>query len=77
MYDDSDEDTDVKALVSSWLKKQDESNRDILSGFIEEFFYKALEWVLKVVRFDMYLSCVRHRYAILFIILALHVQQLV
>lgn len=45
----SDEDTDVKAIVASWLKKQDDSQRDRLSGLIEDLFYRALEWVLKVV----------------------------
>ena len=45
----SDEDTDVKALVNSWLMKKDERERDILSGWIEDYFYKALEWVLKQV----------------------------
>ncbi len=45
----SDEDTDVKALVSSWLNKHESSAKDLLTGWIEDYFYKALEWVLKVV----------------------------
>jgi dynein heavy chain 2 len=47
----SDEDTDVKALVSSWLSKQEERARDMLSGWIEDSFYKALEWVLRMVSY--------------------------
>ena len=43
----SDEDTDVKALVSSWLSSQPDSEQQILSGWIEDYFYKAVEWVLK------------------------------
>ncbi|CAG2190736.1 DNCH2 [Mytilus edulis] len=42
-----DEDTDVKALVSSWLSSQPDSDQQILSGWIEDYFYKAVEWVLK------------------------------
>ena len=45
----SDEDTDVKALVSSWLGKQDPAARDSLTEWIGDYFYKALEWVLKQV----------------------------
>ena len=48
----SDEDTDVKALVTSWLSKQEEKSRELLTGLIDEFFYKALEWVLKQVQND-------------------------
>ncbi|XP_064610087.1 cytoplasmic dynein 2 heavy chain 1-like isoform X3 [Liolophura sinensis] len=42
----SDEDTDVKALVASWLSHQS-WDTDLLSGWIEDHFYTALEWVLK------------------------------
>ena len=45
----SDEDTDVKALVSSWLGKQDAGARDSLTEWIGDYFYKALEWILKQV----------------------------
>ena len=51
----SDEDTDVKALVTSWLSKQEERARDMLTGWIEDAFYKALEWVLRNV------SIMRHQ----------------
>ena len=42
----SDEDIDVKALVKSWLHDQPEEQRHI-EGWIEDYFYKALDWVLK------------------------------
>jgi len=50
----SDEDTDVKALVSSWLSSQPDSEQQILSGWIEDYFYKAVEWVLKKVSSSHY-----------------------
>ena len=44
----SDEDTDIKALVGSWLKRhQDERMRDVLSGWIDDHFYNALQIVLR------------------------------
>ncbi|XP_055895255.1 cytoplasmic dynein 2 heavy chain 1-like isoform X1 [Biomphalaria glabrata] len=43
----SDEDVDVKALVNAWLKTQEESDQQLLSGWIEDHFYRALQWVLK------------------------------
>ncbi|XP_022236566.1 cytoplasmic dynein 2 heavy chain 1-like [Limulus polyphemus] len=43
----SDEDTDIKAVISSWLQQQPDDVRHHLETFIEDFFYKALEWVLK------------------------------
>ncbi|CAH1776602.1 unnamed protein product [Owenia fusiformis] len=43
----SDEDTDVKALVTSWLTGQTEADQQQLGGWIEDHFYRALEWVLK------------------------------
>lgn len=42
----SDEDIDVKALVKSWLHDQPEEQRHI-EGWVEDYFYKALDWVLK------------------------------
>ena len=45
----SDEDTDVKALVSSWIKRQEGRDIQMLTGWIEDYFYRALEWVLKQV----------------------------
>ncbi|KAL3878520.1 hypothetical protein ACJMK2_030860 [Sinanodonta woodiana] len=43
----SDEDTDVKALITSWISILPESDRHVLSSYIEDYFYKALDWVLK------------------------------
>ncbi|KAI0210442.1 Cytoplasmic dynein 2 heavy chain 1 [Lamellibrachia satsuma] len=43
----SDENTDVKALVASWLSKQEENERVMLSGWVEDYFYRALELVLR------------------------------
>ena len=43
----SDEDTDVKVLVKSWLQSQPEEDRRMLETFLEDHFYKALDWVLK------------------------------
>lgn len=45
----SDEDTDIKAVVNSWLSSQPESEQHIMSGWIEDHFYKAVDWVLKQV----------------------------
>lgn len=46
----SDEDTDVKAIVQTWLNKLPESQRDKVSGWIEDHFYKGLDLVLKQVQ---------------------------
>lgn len=43
----SNEDTDVKALVSMWLKNQPKEDQQRLEGWLEDFFYKGLDWVLK------------------------------
>ena len=39
----------MKALVTAWLAKQDPDARENLQGWIDDYFYKALEWVLKQV----------------------------
>lgn len=52
----SDEDTDIKAIVSSWLSSQPEHEQDILSGWIEDTFYRAVDWVLKSVSFILITS---------------------
>lgn len=41
----SDEDTDEKALVHSWLQKQPEEMHMKYQGWFEDYFYRALEWV--------------------------------
>jgi hypothetical protein len=54
----SDEDTDVKALISTWLSSQPEADQGMLSGWIEDHFHKALAWVLKQVMYcKSYLFC--------------------
>ncbi|KAK7489861.1 hypothetical protein BaRGS_00018883, partial [Batillaria attramentaria] len=42
-----DEDVDVKALVTAWLNGQPQQEQQMLGGWIEDYFYKALSWVLK------------------------------
>lgn len=39
----------MKALIHSWLSKFPESEQQVLSGYIEDYFYRALDWVLKQV----------------------------
>ena len=41
----SDEDTDIKALVSSWMKGLS-GNSTQLQQWIEDCFYQALDWVI-------------------------------
>lgn len=36
----------MKALVKSWLQNLPEEQR-VIEGWIEDYFYKALDWVLK------------------------------
>ena len=46
----SDEDTDIKALVTGWLKSlpnSDNSSFSALEGWIDDYFYRALDWVMK------------------------------
>jgi len=45
----SDEDTSVEAVVMRWLHNQDEDDRDALGGWIKDYFYDALKWVLEQV----------------------------
>jgi len=45
----SDEDTSVEALVMRWLQSQDEEDRDLLGGWIKDYFYDALKWILEQV----------------------------
>ena len=43
----SDEETDIKALVASWLKSLSQSpTSSHLEGWMEDYFYKALNWVI-------------------------------
>jgi len=43
----SDENIDIKLLVKAWLDKQDKKSAKVLSQFIDNFFYKALDWITK------------------------------
>ncbi|KAJ7995299.1 hypothetical protein DPEC_G00243100 [Dallia pectoralis] len=43
----SDEDTDVNALVKSWLKGQRDEHRGNLENWMGDYFHRGLEWVLK------------------------------
>ncbi len=43
----SDEDTDVKGIISSWLKKQDATVQEVLPQYIEQYFFRALDWCQK------------------------------
>ena len=43
----SDEDTDIKAIVKAWFKRHSTSSSNLLEGWIEDYFYQALDWVLK------------------------------
>jgi len=45
----SDEDTSVEALVTRWLQSRDEDDRDVLGGWIKDYFYDALKWILEQV----------------------------
>ena len=41
----SDEDTDVKAIVKSWLKRH--ASSPSLAGWIEDYYHPALDWIIK------------------------------
>ncbi|XP_056467776.1 cytoplasmic dynein 2 heavy chain 1 isoform X1 [Gadus chalcogrammus] len=43
----SDEDTDVGALVKSWLSGQPQECRANLENWLSDYFHRALDWVLK------------------------------
>ncbi|XP_056138994.1 cytoplasmic dynein 2 heavy chain 1 [Lampris incognitus] len=43
----SDEDTDVGALVTSWLRGQPEECCGNLENWLGDYFHRALDWVLK------------------------------
>ncbi|KAG1684369.1 Cytoplasmic dynein 2 heavy chain 1 [Nymphon striatum] len=54
----SDENTDVKAYVQSWLNLQPDNVKQNLGLLIEDYFYRALEWVLKLNEFVVNVSLV-------------------
>ncbi|KAJ3052006.1 Cytoplasmic dynein 2 heavy chain 1 [Rhizophlyctis rosea] len=41
----SDEALDIPALVRAWLAKQPEKLRPALGAWLDEFFYKSLDWI--------------------------------
>ncbi|KAF2973673.1 hypothetical protein EK904_004515 [Melospiza melodia maxima] len=43
----SDEDTDLNALIKSWIRSQPEEYRCNLENWIGDYFEKALNWVVK------------------------------
>ncbi|CAF3644553.1 unnamed protein product [Adineta steineri] len=43
----SDEDTDVKAVVQSWLAKESDETRSSTEQFINDYFFEAFDWILK------------------------------
>ncbi|XP_013392185.1 cytoplasmic dynein 2 heavy chain 1, partial [Lingula anatina] len=43
----SDEDTDIKAFITSWMNTLPEAEQKTLAGWIEDYFYKGMDWVLK------------------------------
>lgn len=46
----SDEATDVKGIVSSWLACQGDNEKNgVLSSYIDDYFFKALDMVLRMV----------------------------
>lgn len=47
----SDEDTDSKAIVESWLQKEPEETRQYTEKLINQYFISAFDWVLAKVTF--------------------------
>ncbi|KAJ3215292.1 Cytoplasmic dynein 2 heavy chain 1 [Dinochytrium kinnereticum] len=43
----SDETLDAKALVKSWIKKQEEGARGKLDEWLNDLFFRAVDWVLQ------------------------------
>lgn len=43
----SDEDTDVKAVVQSWLAKEPEDTRSATEQYINDYFFEAFNWIIK------------------------------
>jgi dynein heavy chain 2, cytosolic len=47
----SDEDTDVKAVVKSWLRKQPAETRSTIKQLINDYFYPAFQWICRQAEF--------------------------
>ena len=43
----SDEDTDLRAIIKAWLNSSTHNPSPQLEGWIDDYFYKAKDWVLK------------------------------
>jgi dynein heavy chain 2 len=43
----SDEDTDVKAVVQSWLSKESDDTRSSTEQYINDYFFEAYNWIIK------------------------------
>ncbi|CAF4638011.1 unnamed protein product [Rotaria sp. Silwood1] len=43
----SDEDTDVKAVVKSWLAKEPPETRSLTEQLINDYFFDAFNWIIK------------------------------
>jgi len=43
----SDEDTDVQAVVKSWLSKESPETRSLTEQLINEYFFSAFNWIIK------------------------------
>lgn len=43
----SDEDADIKGIVSTWLAEEAPESRQMLAQLIEDFFYDGLKWILQ------------------------------
>ncbi|UJR10563.1 hypothetical protein I4U23_014763 [Adineta vaga] len=43
----SDEDTDVKAVVQSWLAKEAEETRSTTEQYINDYFFEAFKWIIE------------------------------
>ena len=54
----SDEDTDVKAIVDSWLHSEPEETRSITETLINQYFYTAFEWLMSKSEFIVTTSLV-------------------
>ena len=49
----SDEDTDVKAIVDSWLQNEPDETRAQTESLISQYFYTAFEWIMNKVGVTM------------------------
>ena len=43
----SNEDSDMNGLVAAWIKKQDPEAQLVLQRFIDEMFFRGVDWCMK------------------------------